>query len=1755
MARDKLIDTLIDTSKNKNIFMPSNPIRRLYSKILSQVSPQIPSQVLSFKGYALPSSAWKISRKGVASLFLLIILLLLITVTMAAPEITTDKNEYHLGERVMISINNATNDSVLKIIEGDNIYRFIGRLNHSMEFRPYNTGEHTVSLEYDMYNEVTTSFMVNPEPGFDPQKNIIQRVYEPSVVETVEEKKPLLTDLTDLSLQESRGVSISKDWMIIRNHEQEVLEKELNLYDTKANRVYGTVANATHNPVGPYDTEIILENQSIKRILFRNLETKGNSNVELRIDELTGNIEKAGETSKQFYVIDPTSLNFTNASVTVTAKGNSLMKCKDWNYTLQECYGNWEKVRDITPGENYTFLLTPEDPAFNETTHNADDCFNEAAGANCTGAEVTAISADSGTTYPFHKLAGSPVRVSFSNEASLIDSILNCTVYVDGFDSDSNNWTLQLGNWSTSIWDDAGAGQTAPSPEGNISWNCLPHFDNNNDDESLFDDFAIRISTADRGRTANAYIDHVFVVINFTMQDTDAPYYSNIVADPSSPATFSPSGSYQFNTTWQDNEAVDEAWIEHNFTGSMTNDTAVPNVSSVYYYNYGSNIAAGSYVWKMHANDTTGNQNSSMPWQIYIVNKSSSEVNLLLNGTDGNFTFNNSGSVNITGFLVTGESNITIYEQGVQIAYGPSPQTTIRTYTSSGVYNITLVYQATQNYTSSQETHFVIVQDTIPPGPVTNLNETKTGETWILWNWSNPIGDSDFDHVEIWLNGSPIDNTSNEYYNVSGLLADTGYEIQVRSVDNWTTPNKGYFENDTARTNTSADVTPPGLYDIHNTSITDQSAIIIWNSTELATGIVKYGTSPGSYIYNVTNLTFAIKHVIRLASLSSGTIYYYVVNSSDAAGNSNQSMEYNFTTLGDQSPPIYFNISAKPPSPTTFSPTGSYQFNTTWQDNEQVDEVWIEHNFTGSMTNDTAVPNVSSVYYYNYGSNIAAGSYVWKMHANDTIGNQNSSMPWQTYTIYKANSIIELLLNGTPGNISINESFGVNITGTLVTGQGNITIYENGSQIAYGPSPQTTIRTYNSPGTRNITLVYAGNQNYSENQTTHFVIVNDTRAPWVFLVDPENGSSDPDGDVIFTFNVNDTGPVDNCSLYINGGFNQTKDILTKGDNTFILNDQVNDNYTWYVNCSDYANNTNVSVTWNYTVEINEFYPTITPVSCVEELGACNVSRINNTPDVWEEHGALQKNPDRNNYVNITFQSTNIRLGSTIHWMYIFYDKYQETLDGFLELQWLNGSTWVEICQIAFANSTTHAHDYVLCNFSNTSRPSIDQINNGLNISANFYYSGGPVSYQYGTDEVYINLKYTEDVTPPTVELIGPSTYHRPGRVNFTYIPSDAHLANCTLYGDFNGTWMSNKTDTAVQSAQTENFTINLSLGFYTWNVYCCDVAENCAFDKIGGPYNDGNYTVNITNPDLVVSQIDFGVNDKQTKEGMNITINATILNQGNVNVTETFNVSFFIGDPDSGGTQINGNRTIIGLNVGQTKIVNVTWIIDRGGPRNIYVIVDPPLATNGSVDEIIEDNNKNNNTLQVPGYSYLYGHVENNIYLANSDNESIYYYLDLANVTGNILALDEGSTIGFGALQAIGRDVDNNSVSNDFNDTDQALNMSKYNDSIRWVYTRNTDTPIATKSMTIFDRLINNIPVVNSTNTSSFQTGILWDMSDGGGQYDGTQDILFITEINQDKTGAYGTYDYEIRIPTNLRDYVAAGNNVDLYWELVETVV
>ncbi len=81
--------------------------------------------------------------------------------------------------------------------------------------------------------------------------------------------------------------------------------------------------------------------------------------------------------------------------------------------------------------------------------------------------------------------------------------------------------------------------------------------------------------------------------------------------------------------------------------------------------------------------------------------------------------------------------------------------------------------------------------------------------------------------------------------------------------------------------------------------------------------------------------------------------------------------------------------------------------------------------------------------------------------------------------------------------------------------------------------------------------------------------------------------------------------------------------------------------------------------------------------------------------------------------------------------------------------------------------------------------------------------------------------------------------------------------------------------------------------------------------------------------------------------------------------------------------------------------------------------------------------------------------------------------------------------------------------------------------------------------------MITNVPIVNSTNgTTSFVTGILWDTSDGGTQYNGTQDIVFTSESDTAKQGGRGIYDFEISVPAYMRNYNVAGSTIAFYIEL-----
>jgi hypothetical protein len=125
--------------------------------------------------------------------------------------------------------------------------------------------------------------------------------------------------------------------------------------------------NAVRLARGEYAIAVDLTeaNIPIKRIELSDTTIANNSAGFLRAEEV--NITDTASGYVKMYAIDPTAVNFTNATVTVVATGTELYKCREWDFDTQTCKGEWTKIMDITPGSEYTFELTPEDPGYAET--------------------------------------------------------------------------------------------------------------------------------------------------------------------------------------------------------------------------------------------------------------------------------------------------------------------------------------------------------------------------------------------------------------------------------------------------------------------------------------------------------------------------------------------------------------------------------------------------------------------------------------------------------------------------------------------------------------------------------------------------------------------------------------------------------------------------------------------------------------------------------------------------------------------------------------------------------------------------------------------------------------------------------------------------------------------------------------------------------------------------------------------------------------------------------------------------------------------------------------------------------------------------------------------------------------------------------------------------------------------------------------------------------------------------------------------
>ncbi len=128
----------------------------------------------------------------------------------------------------------------------------------------------------------------------------------------------------------------------------------------------GSLISEEFIEIGYYDIEIIPEEDIIDSLVIYNVNITEPLTASIGVDKVGRKIDISGVDVEKRYAIYASALNFKEGLLTATATGNSLYKCKKWNYGAELCYGEWERVKNLVEGEEYELKITPDDPGFIE---------------------------------------------------------------------------------------------------------------------------------------------------------------------------------------------------------------------------------------------------------------------------------------------------------------------------------------------------------------------------------------------------------------------------------------------------------------------------------------------------------------------------------------------------------------------------------------------------------------------------------------------------------------------------------------------------------------------------------------------------------------------------------------------------------------------------------------------------------------------------------------------------------------------------------------------------------------------------------------------------------------------------------------------------------------------------------------------------------------------------------------------------------------------------------------------------------------------------------------------------------------------------------------------------------------------------------------------------------------------------------------------------------------------------------------------
>lgn len=193
--------------------------------------------------------------------------------------------------------------------------------------------------------------------------------------------------------------------------------------------------------------------------------------------------------------------------------------------------------------------------------------------------------------------------------------------------------------------------------------------------------------------------------------------------------------------------------------------------------------------------------------------------------------------------------------------------------------------------------------DITPPPTVTGLRSVSSTSNSIFLTW-DAVNITDLSRYIIYESGIPIANSTANFFNATGLIADKQYSFKVSAVD--TTGNEGLQSFTLLASTSPVDLTFPIISNIFALPLTDTTARVTWLTNENSTTVVLYGINKT----DKTKSSFEVvtNHSIVIDGLAKGIAFTFIVKSCDASNNCAESLNQSFIAGTDLIAP-FINVS------------------------------------------------------------------------------------------------------------------------------------------------------------------------------------------------------------------------------------------------------------------------------------------------------------------------------------------------------------------------------------------------------------------------------------------------------------------------------------------------------------------------------------------------------------------------------------------------------------------------------------------------------------------------------------------------------------------------------------------------------------------------------------------------------------------------------------------------------------------------------